>query len=54
MIPTSTSRTRATLSHIREGWLDLSVESDDGAAFSYTVPVSPKSELSLRLPPEKR
>lgn len=45
---------RATLSHIREGWLDLSVESDDGAAFSYTVPVSPKSELSLRLPPEKR
>jgi hypothetical protein len=44
----------ATLPRIREGWLDLSVESDNGATFSYTVPVSPKRELSLTLPPENR
>lgn len=43
----------ATLPRIREGWLDLLVESDNGARFSFTVPVSPKRELSLRLPPTK-
>lgn len=41
---------RATLPRVREGWLDLSVESDTGAIFSFTVPVSPKRELSLTLP----
>jgi len=45
---------RATLPRIREGWLDLSVESDKGATFSFTVPVSPKRELTLTLPPENR
>lgn len=45
---------KATLPRIREGWLDLSVESDTGVAFSFTVPVSPKQELSLTLPPENR
>jgi hypothetical protein len=45
---------KATLPHIREGWLDLSVESDNGATFSFTVPVSPKRELTLTLPPENR
>lgn len=47
-------RGRATLPRIREGWLDLSVESDNGATFSFTVPVSPKRELSLTLPGEHR
>ncbi len=41
---------RATLPRIREGWLDLFVESDAGAIFSFTVPVSAKRELSLTLP----
>lgn len=41
---------RATLPRIREGWLDLAVESDEGPTFSFTVPVSPKRELSLTLP----
>jgi hypothetical protein len=45
---------RATLPRIREGWLDLAVESDKGATFSFTVPVSPQRELSLTLPPDKR
>ena len=31
----------ATLPRIREGWLDLSVESDNGLTFSFTVPLSP-------------
>jgi hypothetical protein len=45
---------RATLPRSREGRLDLSVESDNGTTFSFTVPVSPKRELSLTLPPENR
>ena len=45
---------RATLPRIREGWLDLTIESDKGATFSLTVAVSPKRELSLTLPPESR
>jgi hypothetical protein len=42
---------KATLPRIRAGWLDLSVESDNGKIFSLTVPVDPKRELSLTLPP---
>ena len=42
---------RAILPRIREGWLELFVEYDTGAIFSFTVPVSPKGELSLTLPP---
>ena len=45
---------RATLPRVRKGWLDLSVESDNGATFSFTVSVSATRELSLRLPPQKR
>src|SRR5262249_13333178 len=45
---------KAILPRIREGWLDLSVESDNGMTFSFTVPVSPKRELRLTLPPENR
>ncbi|MES1261323.1 MAG: carboxypeptidase-like regulatory domain-containing protein [Acidobacteriota bacterium] len=45
---------RATLPRIREGWLDLSLESDNGAMFDFTVTVSPKRELSLTLPAENR
>ena len=41
---------RATLPRVREGWLDLLVESDAGPIFSFTVPVSPRRELSLTLP----
>jgi hypothetical protein len=44
----------ATLPRIREGWLDLWVESDSGTTVSFTVPVSPKRELSLTLPSETR
>jgi hypothetical protein len=44
----------ATLPRIREGWLNLSVESDNGATFSFTVPVSSERELSARLPPGNR
>lgn len=45
---------RATLPRIREGWLDLTVESDKGTTFAFTVPVSPPRELTLKLPPEVR
>jgi hypothetical protein len=41
---------KATLPRIREGWLNLSVESDGGAVFDFTVPVSPGRELNLTLP----
>jgi hypothetical protein len=41
---------RATLPHVREGWLDLFVESDDGPIFSFTVPINSKRDLSLTLP----
>jgi len=41
---------RAALPSIREGWLDLSVELDNGPAVSFLVPVSPQRELRLRLP----
>ncbi len=41
---------KATLPNIREGWLDLLVESDTGVTFSFTVPVSPQRELTLTLP----
>jgi hypothetical protein len=41
---------RATLPRVREGWLDLLVEFDTGAVFSFTVPVSHKRELRLTLP----
>lgn len=40
----------ATLPRIREGWLDLGVETDSGAIFGFTVPVSPVRELRLTLP----
>jgi hypothetical protein len=43
---------RATLPRVREGWLDLLVESDTGEIFSFSVPVSPKDELRLTLPLE--
>lgn len=41
---------RATLPAIREGWLDLSVELDNGPVISFLVPVSEQRELLLRLP----
>jgi len=40
----------ATLPRIREGWLELVVETDAGAIFSFTVPVSAGRELRLTLP----
>jgi hypothetical protein len=41
---------RVTLARVREGWLELAVERDSGAIFNFTVPVSPKNELTLKLP----
>lgn len=45
---------KAALPRIREGWLNLLVESDSGAVASFMVPVSPKQVLRLTLPPEIR
>jgi hypothetical protein len=44
----------ATLPSVREGWLDISVELDEGAIYGFTVPVSPPNELALTLPFEVR
>ena len=40
----------ATLPRVRAGWLDISVELDDGGIYGFTVPVSPPHELQLTLP----
>lgn len=44
----------ATLPSVGTGWLDISVELDDGAVYGFTVPVSPPKELTLTVPAEVR
>lgn len=41
---------QATLPRVREGWLDLFVELDSGAAFEFTATVSAKRRVTLTLP----
>lgn len=40
----------ATLPRVRAGWLDLLVELDSGAVYSFTTPVAPGQELRLTVP----
>jgi hypothetical protein len=44
----------ATLPRVREGWLDMVVELDEGPTYVFTKPVSPGGELSLVIPSGRR
>jgi len=47
-------RGNATLPRVREGWLDMVVELDDGPTYVFTKPVSPGLELTLIIPSRRR
>jgi len=40
----------ATLPRIREGWLNVLVELDNGTTYAFSKPVSPTDELTLIVP----
>jgi hypothetical protein len=45
---------KATLREIRSGWLEFTIETDAGPAYSYTTPVEPGQELRVTVPLQSR